>query len=153
MEFRKRRGSPVTMVTGVLSVLMLVVVSEFVKVPSSVNCTVGQDCILNCTFNVTAGGGWGERYVSFYLTAKALQQKVAKARTVEDEASAEFEDFLKKTEGQDIAIHLSKKITKVSVKIKQKVKLFNTRRSRAENLPHELQYPEVIHVDNPLDHT
>ncbi|MGH0152714.1 UNVERIFIED_CONTAM: hypothetical protein FKN15_023198 [Acipenser sinensis] len=51
MEFRRRRGFPVTQVTGVLSILMLgvcsVSASEFVKVPSSVNCTVGQDCILN----------------------------------------------------------------------------------------------------------
>ncbi|RXM91566.1 hypothetical protein EOD39_21046 [Acipenser ruthenus] len=61
MEFRRRRDFPVTLVTGVLSVLMLgvcsVSASESVKVPSSVNCTVGQDCILNYTFNVTAGGG------------------------------------------------------------------------------------------------
>ncbi|MGH0176274.1 UNVERIFIED_CONTAM: hypothetical protein FKN15_072477 [Acipenser sinensis] len=60
MEFR--RGFPVTLVTGVLSVLMLCIcsvsASESVKVLSSVNCTVGQDCILNCTFNVTAGEGW-----------------------------------------------------------------------------------------------
>ncbi|KAK1158431.1 hypothetical protein AOXY_G23352 [Acipenser oxyrinchus oxyrinchus] len=59
MEFR---------VNGVLllAVLMLgcfcsVSASEFVKVPSSVNCTVGQDCILNCSFNVTAGGGWDDK--------------------------------------------------------------------------------------------
>ncbi|MGH0161221.1 UNVERIFIED_CONTAM: hypothetical protein FKN15_040480 [Acipenser sinensis] len=52
MKIRRRQGFPVT---GVLSILMLDVcsvrASEFVKVPSSVNCTVGQDCILNCTFS------------------------------------------------------------------------------------------------------
>ncbi|MGH0176658.1 UNVERIFIED_CONTAM: hypothetical protein FKN15_072936 [Acipenser sinensis] len=65
MEFRSRRDFPVSLVTGVLSILTLgdcsVSASEYVKVPSSVNYTVGQDCILNCTFNVTGGGGWGER--------------------------------------------------------------------------------------------
>ncbi|MGH0163784.1 UNVERIFIED_CONTAM: hypothetical protein FKN15_045657 [Acipenser sinensis] len=66
MEFR--RTGEVARVTGVLlrAVLMLgcvcsVSASEFVSFPRSVNCTVGQDCILNCTFNVTAGGGWGDK--------------------------------------------------------------------------------------------
>ncbi|MGH0164059.1 UNVERIFIED_CONTAM: hypothetical protein FKN15_048627 [Acipenser sinensis] len=48
--------------------------SEFVKVPSSVNCTVGQDCILNCTFNVTAGGGWGERSAVIWTRAETHKE-------------------------------------------------------------------------------
>ncbi|MGH0143447.1 UNVERIFIED_CONTAM: hypothetical protein FKN15_006829 [Acipenser sinensis] len=44
--------------------------SEFVTVQRSVNCTVGQDCILNCTFNVTAGGGWGERSAVIWRRAE-----------------------------------------------------------------------------------
>ncbi|XP_034770261.2 CD276 antigen-like [Acipenser ruthenus] len=56
---------PAAAVTGVLAVLILAAGSvssdsEFVKVPSSVNCTEGQDCILSCTFNYTAGG-WDEK--------------------------------------------------------------------------------------------
>ncbi|KAK1151981.1 hypothetical protein AOXY_G31850 [Acipenser oxyrinchus oxyrinchus] len=48
-------------VTGVLAILILAAGSvssdsEFVKVQSSVNCTEGQDCILSCTFDYTAGG-------------------------------------------------------------------------------------------------
>ncbi|KAK1158425.1 CD276 antigen-like [Acipenser oxyrinchus oxyrinchus] len=75
MEFRRRWGFPVTLVTGVLSILVLgcvcsVSASEFVKVPSSVNCTVGQDCILHCAFNVTAGGGWGERSAVIWTRAE-----------------------------------------------------------------------------------
>ncbi|MGH0125542.1 UNVERIFIED_CONTAM: hypothetical protein FKN15_043010, partial [Acipenser sinensis] len=51
-------------VTGVLAILILAAGSvssdsEFVKVPSSVKCTEGKDCILSCTFKYTAGG-WDE---------------------------------------------------------------------------------------------
>ncbi|MGH0159512.1 UNVERIFIED_CONTAM: hypothetical protein FKN15_039016 [Acipenser sinensis] len=66
MEFR--RTGEVARVTGVLLLAVLVLgclcsvsASEFVSFPRSVNCTVGQDCILNCTFNVTAGGGWDDK--------------------------------------------------------------------------------------------
>ncbi|KAK1158430.1 hypothetical protein AOXY_G23351 [Acipenser oxyrinchus oxyrinchus] len=78
MEFRRRRGFPVTLVTRVLSILILgfcsVSASEFVKVPSSVNCTVGQDCILNCTFNITAGGGWDERSAVIWRRAETHKE-------------------------------------------------------------------------------
>ncbi|MGH0122524.1 UNVERIFIED_CONTAM: hypothetical protein FKN15_038074 [Acipenser sinensis] len=78
MEFRRRRGFPVTLVTGVLSILMLgvcsVSASEFVSFPRSVNCTVGQDCILNCTFNITAGGGWGERSAVLWTRAETNKE-------------------------------------------------------------------------------
>ncbi|MGH0152722.1 UNVERIFIED_CONTAM: hypothetical protein FKN15_023206 [Acipenser sinensis] len=74
MEFKRTWGFPVTLVTGVLSILMLgvcsVSASEFVKVPRSLNCTVWQDCILNCTFNVTAGGGWDERSAVIWRRAE-----------------------------------------------------------------------------------
>ncbi|MGH0152727.1 UNVERIFIED_CONTAM: hypothetical protein FKN15_023211 [Acipenser sinensis] len=52
--------------------------SEFVSFPRSVNCTVGQDCILNCTFNITAGGGWDERVADFYtsLTEEQIDAEV-----------------------------------------------------------------------------
>ncbi|XP_034770403.2 uncharacterized protein LOC117399070 [Acipenser ruthenus] len=47
-------------VTGVLAILILAAGSvssdsEFVKVPISVKCTEGQDCILSCSFNYTVG--------------------------------------------------------------------------------------------------
>ncbi|KAK1151978.1 CD276 antigen-like, partial [Acipenser oxyrinchus oxyrinchus] len=51
-------------VTGVLAILILaagrVSGSDLVQVQSSMNCTQGQDCILSCTFNDTAGG-WDEK--------------------------------------------------------------------------------------------
>ncbi|XP_058868305.1 CD276 antigen-like [Acipenser ruthenus] len=52
-------------VTGVLAILILAADSvssdsEFVTVPSSVKCTEGQDCILSCSFNYTAGG-WDKK--------------------------------------------------------------------------------------------
>ncbi|XP_058868344.1 uncharacterized protein LOC131709690 isoform X2 [Acipenser ruthenus] len=58
-------GPAAAAVTGVLAILILAAGSvssdsEFVTVPSSVKCTEGQDCILSCTFNYTAGG-WDEK--------------------------------------------------------------------------------------------
>ncbi|XP_058868345.1 CD276 antigen-like [Acipenser ruthenus] len=58
-------GPAAAAVIGVLAILILAAGSvssdsEFVTVPSSVNCTEGQDCILSCTFNYTAGG-WDEK--------------------------------------------------------------------------------------------
>ncbi|MGH0164046.1 UNVERIFIED_CONTAM: hypothetical protein FKN15_048614 [Acipenser sinensis] len=72
MEFRRRRcffvTGEVARGTGVLLLAVLVLgcvcsvsAGEFVKVPSSVNCTVGQDCILNCSFDYRAGGGWDDK--------------------------------------------------------------------------------------------
>ncbi|KAK1151965.1 hypothetical protein AOXY_G31809 [Acipenser oxyrinchus oxyrinchus] len=68
IQLRRRvcfTGPAAAAVTGVLAILILAAGSvssdsEFVKVPSSVNCTEGQDCILSCTFNYTAGG-WDEK--------------------------------------------------------------------------------------------
>ncbi|XP_041094615.1 CD276 antigen-like isoform X2 [Polyodon spathula] len=63
IQLRRRvcfSGPAAAAVTGVLAILILaagrVSGSEFVTVPSSVKCTEGQDCILSCTFNHTAGG-------------------------------------------------------------------------------------------------
>ncbi|MGH0183668.1 UNVERIFIED_CONTAM: hypothetical protein FKN15_012611 [Acipenser sinensis] len=72
MEFRRRRCCFVTgevaRVTGVLLLAVLVLgcfcsvsANEFVKVQSYVNCTVGWDCILNCSFDYRAGGGWDDK--------------------------------------------------------------------------------------------
>ncbi|MGH0125550.1 UNVERIFIED_CONTAM: hypothetical protein FKN15_043018 [Acipenser sinensis] len=63
-------------VTGVLAILILAAGSvssdsEFVKVPSSVKCTEGQDCILSCTFNYTAGG-WDEKSSVIWRQAETL---------------------------------------------------------------------------------
>ncbi|XP_041099597.1 CD276 antigen-like [Polyodon spathula] len=67
IQLRRRvcfTGPAAAAVTGVLAILILaagrVSGSEFVTVPSSVKCTEGQDCILSCTFNYTAGD-WDER--------------------------------------------------------------------------------------------
>ncbi|XP_058868213.1 myelin-oligodendrocyte glycoprotein-like [Acipenser ruthenus] len=62
IQLRRRvcfTGPAAAAVTGVLAILILAAGSvssdsEFVKVPSSVKCTEGQDCILSCTFNYTA---------------------------------------------------------------------------------------------------
>ncbi|XP_058868338.1 uncharacterized protein LOC117967122 isoform X2 [Acipenser ruthenus] len=66
IQLRRRvcfTGPAAAAVTGVLAILILAAGSvssdsEFVTVPSSVNCTEGQDCILSCTFNYTA---WDEK--------------------------------------------------------------------------------------------
>ncbi|XP_041096372.1 CD276 antigen homolog isoform X2 [Polyodon spathula] len=67
IQLRRRvcfTGPAAAAVTGVLAILILaagrVSGSEFVTVLSSVKCTEGQDCILSCTFNYTAGG-WNEK--------------------------------------------------------------------------------------------
>ncbi|KAK1151971.1 hypothetical protein AOXY_G31833 [Acipenser oxyrinchus oxyrinchus] len=68
IQLRRRvcfTGPAAAAVTGVLAILILAAGSvssdsEFVKVPSSVNCTEGQDCILSCSFNYRAGG-WDEK--------------------------------------------------------------------------------------------
>ncbi|XP_041099599.1 CD276 antigen-like [Polyodon spathula] len=67
IQLRRRvcfTGPAAAAVTGVLAIFILaagrVSGSEFVTVPSSVKCTEGQDCILSCTFNHTAGG-WDEK--------------------------------------------------------------------------------------------
>ncbi|XP_034770399.2 butyrophilin subfamily 1 member A1-like [Acipenser ruthenus] len=64
IQLRRRvcfTGPAAAAVTVVLAILILAAGSvssdsEFVKVPSSVNCTEGQDCILSCSFDYTAGG-------------------------------------------------------------------------------------------------
>ncbi len=50
-------------------------------------------------------------------------------------------------EGHKIAIRLSRKISSVCQKIKQKVKEFNVA-TRAVNQPHALDYTDVIQIDN-----
>ncbi|KAK1151972.1 CD276 antigen-like [Acipenser oxyrinchus oxyrinchus] len=68
IQLRRRvcfTGPAAAAVTGVLAILILAAGSvssdsEFVKVQSSVKCTEGQDCILSCSFNYTAGG-WDEK--------------------------------------------------------------------------------------------
>ncbi|XP_058868216.1 uncharacterized protein LOC117967123 [Acipenser ruthenus] len=68
IQLRRRvcfTGPAAAAVTGVLAILILAAGSvssdsEFVNVPSSVNCTEGQDCILSCSFDYTAGG-WDEK--------------------------------------------------------------------------------------------
>ncbi|KAK1151967.1 hypothetical protein AOXY_G31819 [Acipenser oxyrinchus oxyrinchus] len=68
IQLRRRvcfTGPAAAAVTGVLAILILAAGSvssdsEFVKVQSSVNCTEGQDCILSCSFDYTAGG-WDEK--------------------------------------------------------------------------------------------
>ncbi|MGH0177341.1 UNVERIFIED_CONTAM: hypothetical protein FKN15_074350, partial [Acipenser sinensis] len=68
IQFRRRvcfTGPAAAAVTGVLAILILAAGSvssdsEFVKVSSSVKCTEGQDCILSCSFDYTAGG-WDEK--------------------------------------------------------------------------------------------
>ncbi|MGH0152449.1 UNVERIFIED_CONTAM: hypothetical protein FKN15_022297 [Acipenser sinensis] len=68
IQLRRRvcfTGPAAAAVTGVLAILILAAGSvssdgEFVKVSRSVKCTEGQDCILSCTFNYTAGG-WDEK--------------------------------------------------------------------------------------------
>ncbi|XP_058868307.1 uncharacterized protein LOC131709676 [Acipenser ruthenus] len=65
---------PAAVVTGVLAILILAADSvssdsEFVTVPSSVKCTEGQDCILSCTFNYTAGG-WDEKSAVIWRRAE-----------------------------------------------------------------------------------
>ncbi|XP_041096370.1 CD276 antigen homolog isoform X2 [Polyodon spathula] len=67
IQLRRRvcfTGPAAAAVTGVLAILILaagrVSGSEFVTVLSSVKCTEGQDCILSCTFNYTAGD-WDEK--------------------------------------------------------------------------------------------
>ena len=52
-------------------------------------------------------------------------------------------------EGQKIAIRLSRKISSVCQKTKQKVKEFNIA-TRAVNQPHALDYTDVIQIDNPI---
>lgn len=52
-------------------------------------------------------------------------------------------------DGQKIAIRLSKKISSICQKIKQKVKEFNIA-TRAVNQPHALDYNDVIQIDNPI---
>ncbi|MGH0126207.1 UNVERIFIED_CONTAM: hypothetical protein FKN15_026681 [Acipenser sinensis] len=64
IQLRRRvcfTGPAAAVVTGVLAILILAAGSvssdsEFVTVPSSVKCTEGQDCILSCSFDYTAGG-------------------------------------------------------------------------------------------------
>ncbi|KAK1151966.1 CD276 antigen-like [Acipenser oxyrinchus oxyrinchus] len=68
IQLRRRvcfTGPAAAAVTRVSAILILAAGSvssdsEFVQVPSSVKCTEGQDCILSCTFNYTAGG-WDEK--------------------------------------------------------------------------------------------
>ncbi|KAK1151977.1 myelin-oligodendrocyte glycoprotein-like [Acipenser oxyrinchus oxyrinchus] len=67
IQLRRRvcfTGPAAAAVTGVLAILILaagrVSGSDLVQVQSSMNCTQGQDCILSCTFNDTAGG-WDEK--------------------------------------------------------------------------------------------
>ncbi|KAK1151968.1 CD276 antigen-like [Acipenser oxyrinchus oxyrinchus] len=68
IQLRRRvcfTGPAAAAVTGVLAILILAAGSvssdsEFVKVSRSVNCIEGQDCILSCSFNYTAGG-WDEK--------------------------------------------------------------------------------------------
>ncbi|KAK6467664.1 hypothetical protein HHUSO_G34669 [Huso huso] len=68
IQLRRRvcfTGPAAAAVTGVLAILILAAGSvssdsEFVNVPSSVKCTEGQDCILSCSFDYTAGG-WDEK--------------------------------------------------------------------------------------------
>ncbi|XP_030297532.1 uncharacterized protein LOC115596498 isoform X2 [Sparus aurata] len=55
----------------------------------------------------------------------------------------------KYADGQKIAIRLSKKISSICQKIKQKVKEFNIA-TRAVNQPHALDYNDVIQIDNPI---
>ncbi|XP_058868352.1 CD276 antigen-like [Acipenser ruthenus] len=67
---------PPAAVTGVLAILILAAdsvssASEFVTVPSSVKCTEGQDCILSCSFDYTAGG-WDEKSGVIWRQAETL---------------------------------------------------------------------------------
>lgn len=52
-------------------------------------------------------------------------------------------------DGQKIAIRLSKKISSICQKIKQKVKEFNIA-TRAVNQPYALEYNNVIQIDSPV---
>ncbi|XP_058868354.1 CD276 antigen-like [Acipenser ruthenus] len=77
IQLRRRvcfTGPAAAPVTGVLAILILAAGSvssdsESVKGPSSVKCTEGQDCILSCTFNYTAGG-WDEKLAVIWRRAE-----------------------------------------------------------------------------------
>ncbi|KAK6467683.1 CD276 antigen-like isoform X1 [Huso huso] len=77
IQLRRRvcfTGPAAAAVTGVLAILILAAGSvssdsEFVTVPSSVNSTEGQDCILSCTFYYTAGG-WDEKLAVIWRRAE-----------------------------------------------------------------------------------
>ncbi|XP_058868215.1 CD276 antigen-like [Acipenser ruthenus] len=77
IQLRRRvcfTGPAAAAFTVVLAILILAAGSvssdsEFVKVPSSVKCTEGQDCILSCTFYYTAGG-WDEKSAVIWRRAE-----------------------------------------------------------------------------------
>ncbi|XP_058868332.1 myelin-oligodendrocyte glycoprotein-like isoform X1 [Acipenser ruthenus] len=77
IQLRRRvcfTGPAAAAVTGVLAIIILAAGSvssdsEFVTVQSSVNCTEGQDCILSCSFNYTAGG-WDEKSAVIWRRAE-----------------------------------------------------------------------------------
>ncbi|KAK6467680.1 V-set domain containing T-cell activation inhibitor 1-like [Huso huso] len=79
IQLRRRvcfTGPAAAAVTGVLAILILAADSvssdsEFVTVPSSVKCTEGQDCILSCSFDYTAGG-WDEKSGVIWRQAETL---------------------------------------------------------------------------------
>ncbi|XP_058868351.1 CD276 antigen-like isoform X2 [Acipenser ruthenus] len=78
IQLRRRvcfTGPAAAAVTGVLAILILaagrVSGSDLVHVPSSVNCTEGQDCILSCCFDYTAGG-WDEKSGVIWRQAETL---------------------------------------------------------------------------------
>ncbi|XP_058868356.1 V-set domain-containing T-cell activation inhibitor 1-like [Acipenser ruthenus] len=78
IQLRRRvcfTGPTAASVTGVLAILILaagrVSGSDLVHVPSSVNCTEGQDCILSCTFYYTTGG-WDEKSSVIWRRAETL---------------------------------------------------------------------------------
>ncbi|RXM94466.1 CD276 antigen [Acipenser ruthenus] len=70
IQLRRRvrfTGPAAAAVTGVLAILILAAGSvssdsEFVKVPRSVKCTEGQDCILSCSFDYIIAGRWDEQF-------------------------------------------------------------------------------------------
>ncbi|XP_058868321.1 CD276 antigen homolog [Acipenser ruthenus] len=75
--FRRRvcfTGPAAAAFTVVLAILILAAGSvssdsEFVKVSRSMNCTEGQDCILSCSFDYTAGG-WDEKSAVIWRRAE-----------------------------------------------------------------------------------
>ncbi|KAK6467667.1 CD276 antigen-like, partial [Huso huso] len=69
--------------------------SEIVKVSRSVKCTEGQDCILSCSFNYTAGG-WDEKSAVIWRRAET-DRIVHRIRNNTDQLADQFPQYVNRT--------------------------------------------------------
>ncbi|XP_058868346.1 uncharacterized protein LOC117967172 [Acipenser ruthenus] len=102
IQLRRRvcfTGPAAAAVTGVLAILILaagrVSGSDLVHVPSSVKCTAGQDCILSCTFNYTAGG-WNEKSGVIWRRAES-EHIVHRIRNNTDQLADQSPQYVSRT--------------------------------------------------------